>query len=1078
VSTFTLAASAALALSLATAAAPQSAPINGMREAEPGPQALIGGTVVPKPGQRLERGVILVREGRIERVGDETLPIPEGYRVWPCHGLTLYPGLIEPALLLDSREAMAKAASGKGAHWNRKVVPQISSSDLPPPSKETLAGLHRHGFVVAQTLPDQGIFRGTGTVILLDEDAAKARTLRDRSTDFVAAEFGGSWEAATYPGSLMGVLALERQTMLEARWFAAASEAWRLNPAANEPPIDATALAALGPAAAGERVVLFDAENEKTLLRQARVAQELGAKAVLLGSGTEFRRVASLAATGFPLLVPPRYPVAPDVTSLAKAERIGLRDLWTWELAPTNAARLEAARIPFAFTTAKLDEPRRKEFRQHIRTAIAHGLGEDAALAAVTIRPATILGLASSLGTIEPGKVANIVAVDGFLFGDESHDPGPVRTVWVAGRAHAVEPAPSFALDGRCRLLIEGQPVREAELDRKEQVLVVELAPAQGDQPAKRVTVKPFRIDGDRFACSLDSTLVGREGVWRTGGVAIGEVATGRAEGGDGTSFAVRLERSDAPRLADPERARREQDEATSRAEQRASQRALAERPVPFPFAEFGPTAPPAQQTVLIRGATVWTMTDQGILADTDLLVRDGRVAAIGAALTAPAGALVIEAKGRHVTPGLIDCHSHTGIDGGVNEWTQTNTAECAIGDVIDAEDVNWYRQLAGGLVAANQLHGSANPIGGRNSVVKLRWGEDEAAFPVEGAIPGIKFALGENVTRTRGRYPDTRMGVEAFLDDAFDAARRHAERHAAWTALPPGERLRIAPPRPDLELDALAEILASKRLVHCHSYRQDEILMLLALAERQGFRVGTLQHVLEGFKVADAIARHGAGASSFSDWWAYKVEVMDAIPHNGAVLHDQGVLTSFNSDSNELARRMNMEAAKAVRYGGLSPEDALAFVTINPAKQLRIDDRTGSLAVGKDADFVLWSADPLSVYARVDETWVDGVRRFERKDDEARAAAVRLERQRLLAKAADARAEERAKARRERDRSEDAGAATAPATPSETGRRSLLATLLDGREAFLMELVRRGGDPTEIRVGECGCGRDMGGAR
>jgi N-acetylglucosamine-6-phosphate deacetylase len=389
--------------------------------------------------------------------------------------------------------------------------------------------------------------------------------------------------------------------------------------------------------------------------------------------------------------------------------------------------------------------------------------------------------------------------------------------------------------------------------------------------------------------------------------------------------------------------------------------------------------APPV---LLIERATVWTAAKDGILQDADVLVRGGKVAAVGRGLRAgiPGAELasihVIDGAGLHVTPGLIDCHSHTGIDGGVNEWTQNVTAEVRIADAVNADDIDWYRQLAGGLVAANQLHGSANPIGGQNSVVKIRWGETAAAFPVEGAIPGIKFALGENVVRSKKRYPSSRLGVETLIRDRFQSAREWRAAHARWNALPEAERARTMPPRPDLELEALAEILEGKRLVHCHSYRQDEIAMLLRIADDFRFTVGTLQHVLEGYKVADDIARHGAGASSFSDWWAYKVEVMDAIPWNGQMLWRAGVVTSFNSDSDELARRMNTEAAKAIRWGNMPREEAIKLVTINPAKQLRIDARTGSIEPGKDADLAIWSADPLSVYARCTLTWVDGVRR------------------------------------------------------------------------------------------------------
>jgi imidazolonepropionase-like amidohydrolase len=1062
-----------------------------MREADPGPQAIVGATVVVKPGSTIEHATVLVRDGRIERVGGADLAVPAGYRTWTCEGLTLYAGLVEPALTVDATAAQLGAATAKGAHWNRRVTPQVSGADMPALSQESREALRALGFTVVQILPEKGLVRGVGSVALLTDDPQYGSSIDPSSWLVVSSEAGG--RDGGYPGSLMGALALERQTFLDARWYAAARDAWLANPSGNDPPPDAAALEALLPFAAGAERVLIDASNERDLLRQARVADELHLDYLLLGSGTEFRRLTQIAALGRPVLVPPRLPKTPDVTSPAKAEQLDLVELMTWELAPTNAARLEANRVRFAFTTAKLED--RKEFRANVRTAIEHGLPADAALAAVTTRPAELLGQSATLGSIESGKLANLVLVDGALFGTDEKEPGPIRAVWVAGRRHEVEAAPVFALDGRCRLLVEGRPALEAEINRKESTLTI----VKPD--GKRTVIRPFRIDGDRFACTIDGELLGREGTLRAGGVAIGTVADGTAEAGDGTSIAFRLEHVDAPPLdapgeeppaakpadaaaggdakpaapptpAPPTKEERERKAKAERDALLAAKRALSERPLLFPFGPYGRSAPAVAETVLVQHATIWTESDRGILTDCDILIRDGRIAAIGPGLEAPAGARVIDATGRHVTPGLIDCHSHTGIDGGVNEFMQTNTAECAIGDVIDPEDVGWYRELAGGLTAVNQLHGSANPIGGRNSVVKLRWGEDETRFPIAGAKPGIKFALGENVVRSPNRYPGSRMGVEAFIRDAFDAARRYDAARTRWNALPADERKRIAPPRPDLELDALAEILRGERIIHCHSYRQDEILMLIRLADSFGFRIGTFQHVLEGYKVADEIAKHGASASSFADWWAYKMEVYDAIPFNGAMLTAQGAITSFNSDSDEVARHMNTEAAKAVRYGGMTPHEALKLVTINPARQLRIDDRTGSLEVGKDADVVLWSRDPLSVYARADETWVDGISRFRREDNAAEVEAMRLERRRILDRIATAKD---AGPKRGKGGDGPKGEGEPPPKPN------LLTKMVGASEAWYFELVRCGLDPDAVRPGECGCGDAMnftGGAR
>jgi imidazolonepropionase-like amidohydrolase len=409
-----------------------------------------------------------------------------------------------------------------------------------------------------------------------------------------------------------------------------------------------------------------------------------------------------------------------------------------------------------------------------------------------------------------------------------------------------------------------------------------------------------------------------------------------------------------------------------------------------------------APGTILVRDATVWTEAKLGIVEHADLLVRDGKIVRVGSKLEAPAGAHVIDAAGKHVTPGLIDCHSHTAIRGGVNEGSNNITAEVRIRDVIDPEDIDVYRQLAGGLTAAHSLHGSANSIGGQDAVIKLRWGgASREQMIVDDAWPGVKFALGENPKRSNfrppdgadARYPATRMGVMESIRERFLAARDYMREWEEYEELSKSAAARREPPRRDLQLEAIAEILRGERKVHSHSYRQDEILALIRVADEFGFKIATFQHVLEGYKVADEIAAHGAGGSTFSDWWAYKLEAYDAIPYNGALMHERGVSVTFNSDSNELARRLNLEAAKAVRYGGVDPQEALGFVTINAARQLGVDKHIGSLEVGKDADFVIWSGDPLSVYSIAEQTWVDGVREFDREADLASREGVERER-------------------------------------------------------------------------------------
>src|SRR2546425_67997 len=410
----------------------------------------------------------------------------------------------------------------------------------------------------------------------------------------------------------------------------------------------------------------------------------------------------------------------------------------------------------------------------------------------------------------------------------------------------------------------------------------------------------------------------------------------------------------------------------------------------------------PDPPEILIRNATVLTIT-HGTLQNADVLIRRGKIAAIGKNLKASANARVIDATGKYVMPGIIDCHSHSMLDA-INEGTLAVTSMAQTRDVLNPTDVDLYRELAGGVTTLNLLHGSANPIGGLNTVVKVKYGRPVEEFIFPGAPPGIKFALGENVKRSSSpnlpgvqrRYPNTRMGVEEVIRDAFTRARDYKKTWDEYNAAVKRGDKNLIPPRRDLQLDPLVEVLEGKRYVHSHCYRADEIMMLINIANEFGFKVKTFQHVLEGYKVAKEIAQHGAGGSTFADSWAYKIEAYDAIPYNTAIMARAGVVTSVNSDSDERARRLNIEAAKAMRYGDLTEEEALKLITINPAWQLGIQDRVGSIEVGKDADLAIWNAHPLSVYARVDTTLIDGEVFFDRERDLARRAELAKERAQL----------------------------------------------------------------------------------
>ncbi|MBL9077897.1 MAG: amidohydrolase family protein [Planctomycetes bacterium] len=949
----------------------QEPPHEGPRPVDPGWFALTGARIVQAPGNTIEGFTIVLRDGRITAV-DRNAP-PAGATVVDCTGLTIYPGLIDPFVPTDV-PALDKTAADQ--HWNPAIQPQRHARDGALVPAADRAALRRLGFTTVACVPTGGNLKGTSCVVQLDEPSPTepVRVVRDAVYQLASLQTsrGG------YPSSQMGAVALLRQTLADADWYA------RCLATPGAAPQPRAALAAL---ANPDQPLWFDVADELQALRAVAIAHEFRRRAVLVGSGMEFRRLAALAAARTPIVVPLQLPDAPDVGSAAAIERVSLRQLQSWEQAPTNSKRLLEASVEIAWTTARLRD--RKDFPARVRDAMHCGVTADEALRALTVMPAGLLGIGGDAGTIERGKLANLVVVAGELFAED----GEVRDVWVGGRRHVIHEPKDRGLDGTWSwtagwpradatpvLTVDGDKVRckvgDAELE----------ATAVAREPGA-VT---FRLAGE----ALDGTQAHWLRLWREG-TGLAGVRTAP----DGTEHEVRATPSEAKADAAPAK------------KPRGERAPPPERsPLPTPLGGYGFVTPPPARDFVVAGATVWPCDGREPIRGGAVYVQGGRIAFVGVVRdlpNLPVDVVVVDGTGKHLTPGLIDCHSHTGIARGVNEGGQAVTAEVRVEDVVDPDDANWYRQLAGGVTCVNQLHGSANAIGGQSCTTKVRWGAlhpDDMRFA--GAPAGIKWALGENPRNAndsdRGsRYPATRMGVEALIRDRLAAAEAYAAERAAYEALDPTERARSSPPRRDLELDALAEVLAGTRRIHCHSYRQDEIFMLCGIAKEHGIRIGTFQHVLEGYKVADAIAEAAVGASSFSDWWGYKFEVWDAIPENGALLHAAGVNVSFNSDSDEHARRLNTEAGKAVKYGGLPPHEALCFVTRNPAIQLGIADRTGSIAPGLDADLALWSADPLSYAARCEATWVDGRQLFSLEADRAARTAIAAERQRLLQKVA-----------------------------------------------------------------------------
>jgi imidazolonepropionase-like amidohydrolase len=948
---------------------------------EPGRvHALVGATIVPAPGQRIERGTILIRDGLIESIGP-AVEVPADAQVWDLSGRTVYPGLVEPYLRLGARpDAKAKpqaapspstAHAGGATHPNPKVRAHHDVARGLRLEAEALAGLRKAGFTAALVAPEAGIFRGTSALVALRDGSPREQVVEARVAQHLAFEYGG-WGSRGYPNSLMGAMALARQTLLDAEHNAAAWDVYRRRPLGAKRPKSDESLKALGDALSGQLPVCLEVRDAGMLLRGANLLREFELVPwVVLGTNDAPRWLDEVRGSEAELILSLNYAPLPIWESEGELPDVSHAALRAWHEEPAAPGRLERAGVSFAFTSQGLKD--RTQLLARVREAIARGLSENAALAALTTVPSRLLG-APQLGKIRRGAAANLTVSVGPLFDEAS----VVTEVWVEGLRYPTRtelPTPKD-LAGRWRLSGPGEDL-ELELKHERGALsgaVVSQKAGVAGPALGRVELWRDRLRLQLPASSggLILTLRGRP-----------PLLEGRQA--DGPLLLRKL----APKPKPPE-------------EGEPAPQPL--RPLDLPVRAPWPPLPEARpRALIVRGATIWTSGPKGTLADTDLLVVKGVIRALGKDLPVPkGGARLVDGKGLHITPGIVDCHSHSFGVGPVNESTNSCTAEVRCEDVIDPDTIQIYRQLAGGVTAAMQLHGSANSIGGQSAVVRLRWGEPADGLLFRGAAPGIKFALGENPKRSNWgeglapRYPTSRMGVNESIRERLLAARAYRDELQRWKKGLAQGRVGV-PPRIDLQLEALTEVLSGRRKVHSHSYRQDEILALIRLAEELGFTVGTFQHVLEGYKVADALAAHGAGASTFSDWWAYKFEVIDAIAYNAALMQRRGVLVSLKSDSSEMARRLNQEAAKAVRYGGAKPAQAMAMVTRNPAQQLGIADRVGSLEVGKEADFVIWSGSPLATTSRCQATYIQGRPYWDYRRDSAARGAFAKERRALI---------------------------------------------------------------------------------
>ena len=949
-------------------------PVNGVTDNREQGYAFTNATIIQSGKQSIDNGTMIVRNGKITAVG-QNLSIAKDLIVIDCKGKFIYPSFID--LYADYGIAIPQRTGGgggfgsaqlssgrKGAYgWNQAIRSDVSGASLFTIDEAKAKTLREQGFGSVLTHQKDGIARGTGVFVTLTEESDNKAVIKSNASAHYSFSKGTSTQA--YPTSMMGSISLLRQTYIDAQWYIDNREKEGSNLS-----LDAWTNNLKLPQ-------IFEANDKWNVLRADRIGDEFGFQYIIKGGGNEYQRIAEMAATKATFILPVNFPQAMDVEDPQDARFVAFTDLKHWELAPGNTAAFEKAGIPFCLTTADLRDVR--SFLGNVKKALQYGLSESAALEALTTTPAKVLGVSDLIGSLEAGKQANFIITSGPVFNEKT----VIYQNWIQGKNYVVKDDNRDDIKGLYKLSVKSpSSVEEYTLEVKNDL--------SSQLVSKDTIAGKLNFDGNLVKISYAPGKKSRANI-RLSGISYGEIWEGYGEDTAGNTLTWKAKRIKTTESTKDSTRKKELIKAGK---------------IIYPFQAFGWENTPEAESMLIKNATVWTNEKEGKIENADVLVKNGKIVQVGKNITDPS-AVQIDGTGKHLTAGIIDEHSHIAASS-INEGGQSVTSEVRIADNLNPDDINIYRQLSGGVTSSHILHGSANTIGGQTQLIKLRWGANDDQLKFSGAPGFIKFALGENVKRSSAsqgnpRFPDTRMGVEQVLEDAFTRARDYA---AAISRESNNNKLKkgTAPDpyktvRRDLELEALVEILNKKRFITCHSYVQSEINTAMKVGEKLGFTFNTFTHILEGYKVADKMKVHGANASTFSDWWAYKMEVQDAIPQNPSLMHRVGLNVAINSDDAEMARRLNQEAAKSVKYGGMSEEDALKMVTLNPAIMLHVDDKVGSIKAGKDADLVLWSNHPLSIYAKAEKTIVDGIIYFDRAKDAEMQKQIDAERNRLIQK-------------------------------------------------------------------------------
>jgi imidazolonepropionase-like amidohydrolase len=935
-------------------------------------------TIHVSSNETIKNGVLIIKGDKIIAIGKELKP-PENSLIFNLNGKHIYHSFIE----LNSHFGIKKLAKKKWSanpqystskagpyHWNEAIHPEYKTEKHYLYNNKKADGYIKKGFGLVLSHSNNGIARGDGALICLTDKKEK-QVLKESGATFFSLNKGVS--SQVYPRSLMGSIALLRQFFIDVKWYEESKKTTiNLSYEAYLKQIDLPKI--------------FSVDHKRDLFRAYKIAEEHGIEFIYKGTGKEYENIEQVKNINTSIIVPINFPKAMDVGDPYETMKVGTSDLTHWKFAPSNLALLEKNNLDFCITS---DTLKSKDFFNNLGMAINKGLSIDKAYYALTEGPAKILGVNNVCGTLADGNLANFIITNDTLFKKST----VIYENWVLGNRTVLKKEPNNDLRGTYNLNIE-QDIRKlivnGSLEKPNATIsyniISDSLSENGDVVFDSLSNKVFKVkketkqavsikrSGNTINLSfpltndfmtLSGTINFDSGSWDGGG---------QKKDGSWFNWSAIRNKKHVTKKKD------------TNIKIDSSSIFITNQHV-----DYLPSTPPKKGNVHFKNATIWTVDTLGTFIG-DLWIKDGLIKEVGKQIeiTDTNQLIVIDATNKHISPGIIDEHSHIAIERGVNEGSHAITSEVRIGDVINPEDVNIYRHLAGGVTSAQLLHGSANPIGGQSAVIKFRWGATAEEMKISSAPGFIKFALGENVKQSNWgyrysiRYPQTRMGVEQLYYDAFIRAKEYEYTWDNYMSLDKRQKAKAIPPKKDIQLDALVEIMNQKRFITCHSYVQSEINMLMHMADSMGFTINTFTHILEGYKVADKMKAHGAGGSTFSDWWAYKYEVRDAIPYNACLLSEMGIVTAVNSDDAEMARRLNQEAAKAVKYGGCSEEDALKLVTINPAKLLHIDERVGSIKQYKDADIVLWSGNPLSIYSKVEQTYVDGKLLFDKAQNEA----------------------------------------------------------------------------------------------